>query len=201
MHGLWMNGMEMALLRRRVARCGFDIYQFRYPSLRKSPRENAIALNTFLQTVPAEVIHLVAHSLGGIIVLHLFDAFPQQKPGRVVMISTPIRGSGIAKQLYRSPLWRRFLGRSIEGGLLGDAPRWRSDRELGMLAGTKGLGMGLVVTRGKLEKPNDGTVALSSTCSSGLKAHKAVPYSHIGILFASPVARAVCRFLQHGSFD
>ena len=94
-----------------------------------------------------------------------------------------------------------LLGRSTERGLLGDAPRWQSDRELGMLAGTRGFGLCKLVMLGKLQQPNDGTVRLAATCSSGVKDHRAMPYSHHGMLFARPVAQAVCQFLQTGSFN
>jgi len=198
-HGIWMKGAEMVLLRRRVAACGYEVHQFSYASLARAPRENAEALNRFLQTLEAKVIHLVAHSLGGIVVLHLFDAFPRQKPGRVVMLGSPIRGSRVAQQMATS-WWRHLLGRSIERGLLGDVPRWRAAHELGMLAGTRSMGIGNLFTLGKLEKPNDGTVSLVNTCSRRIAAHQSVPYSHMGLLVARPVATAVCHFLRHGHF-
>jgi pimeloyl-ACP methyl ester carboxylesterase len=169
--------------------------------MRRSPQENAVHLNKYLQGIPANVIHLVAQSLGGIVVLHLFDQYPQQKPGRVVMLGTPIRGSQAAQKLAASRWLQHLLGRSVERGLLGDAPRWQSDRELGMIAGTAGFGMGKLITLGKLQQPNDGTVRLAATCSSGIKDHLALPYSHTGMIFARRVAKAVCRFLHSGVFE
>lgn len=200
-HGIWMTGAEMVLLRRRLSQCGFDCFNFRYQSLRRSPRENAISLNKFLQTIQADTVHLVAHSLGGIVLLHLFDKYPQQKPGRVVMLGTPIRGSEVAQKLVSTRWLGHLLGRSTVRGLLGDSPRWQADREVGMIAGTEGLGIGRIVMMGKLNEPNDGTVQLDSTCSSNFKDHIALPYSHHGMLFASPVAKAVCQFLHTGMFN
>lgn len=200
-HGIWMTGAEMLLLRRRLGQCGFDCYSYRYQSLRRTPRENATHLNHYLQSIQAEVIHLVAHSLGGIVLLHLFDQYPQQKPGRVVMLGTPIRGSEVAQKMAASKWQQHLLGRSVDRGLLGDAPRWQADRELGMIAGTEGFGVGKLIMLGKLPEPNDGTIGLAATCSSGLKDHVAMPFSHHGMLFARPVATAVCRFLQTGRFD
>ena len=200
-HGIWMTGAEMILLRRRLSQCGFECFNFRYQSLRRTPRENAVNLNSYLQSIPADVIHLVAHSLGGIVLLHLFDKYPQQKPGRVVMLGTPIRGSEVAQKMLSSRWQQHLLGRSVDKGLLGDAPRWRSDRELGMIAGTEGFGLGKLVMLGKLQQPNDGTIRLDATYSNGIKEHAALPYSHHGMLFARPVAQAVCQFLQTGSFN
>lgn len=200
-HGIWMTGAEMFLLRRRLSQCGFDCFNYRYKSLRRTPRENATNLNTYLQTIQAEVVHLVAHSLGGIVLLHLFDQYPQQKPGRVVMLATPISGSEAAQKVASSQWLQHLLGRSIERGLLGDAPHWQSERELGMIAGTQGFGLGKLIMLGKLQQPNDGTIRLDATCSNEIKDHMALPYSHHGMLFARPVAKAVCRFLQSGCFE
>ena len=200
-HGIWMTGAEMLLLRRRLNQCGFDCYSYRYQSLRRAPRENATRLDQYLQSIRADVVHLVAHSLGGIVVLHLYEQFPRQKPGRVVMLGTPIRGSQAAQKMASSRWLQHLLGRSVERGLLGDAPRWQADRDLGMIAGTEGFGVGKLITLGKLQQPNDGTVRLAATCSSGIKDHLALPYSHSGMIFARPVATAVCRFLQTGKFD
>jgi pimeloyl-ACP methyl ester carboxylesterase len=200
LHGIWMVGAEMSLLRHRVERCGFETCQFRYQSLRKTPRENAAALNGFLHRIDADIIHLVGHSLGGIVILHLFRHFPDQKPGRVVMLGTPVQGSQVADQVQDTGWMKPVLGRATEQGLLGDAPRWESTRELGMIAGTKGIGVGLLLTRGRLPQPHDGTVRLEATQTSGLTDHLAVPYTHSGMLFARPVAQAVCQFLKTGQF-
>lgn len=199
-HGVWMTGAEMSVLRHRVRDCGYRVVQFRYPSVRRTPRENARALNAFLRRIDAPVIHLVAHSLGGIVVLHLFDAFPEQKPGRVVLIGTPVRGSAAARELARHPWLRPLLGASLQQGLLGDAPRWRGDRDLGIIAGTRGLGVGVVLTAGRLPEPNDGTVELDATRTAGVTDRLELPHGHNALLFVKETAEAVCRFLATGRF-
>jgi ABC-type methionine transport system ATPase subunit len=70
-----------------------------------------------------------------------------------------------------------------------------------LIAGNRGIGVGTFIMLGKLEKPNDGTVAVSETDVSLLKEHLQAPYSHFGILLARPVAQAVASFLRHGRFD
>ena len=200
-HGLWLTGLEMSLLRRRTRQCGFACYQFRYHSLIATPAHSAARLNEFLRDIDADVIHLVAHSLGGIVVLHLFAADPQQKPGHIVLLGSPVNGSSVALAMNRNPLMRALLGRSTQQGLLGNVPRWKGARELGMIAGTRGPGLGTFLTLGKLTKPNDGTVVVRETTTSGISCHLQVPYSHFTMLFAEPVARAVCRFLRSGNFS
>jgi len=198
-HGIWVNGLEQALLRRRVRACGHDCRQFRYHSLLHTPQQNAVRLQVFLERLDADVVHLVAHSLGGIVLLHLFDRFPDQRPGRVLMLGTPLNGSSLARKIHRFAPARPLLGRAVERGLLGDAPRWKGMRPLGMIAGNRGIGFGLLVLN-RLARPNDGTVCLRETVSPAVNHHLAVPYSHTQMLFVRPVAEAVCHYLAQGRF-
>ncbi len=198
-HGIWMVGLEMIWLRHNIRRCGFECHQFFYHSLVNTPQASADKLNQYLKSIDADIIHLVAHSLGGIVVLHLFEQEPMQKPGRVLMMGTPLNGSEIARRLYSLVLTRPLLGRSVVRGLLGDHPPWKETRELGMIAGTKGIGLGNLLFGG-LEPPSDGTVALRETRSPEVTAHLSVPYSHAGMLWSRSVAQAVCRFLRAGDF-
>jgi pimeloyl-ACP methyl ester carboxylesterase len=198
-HGIWMIGLEMIPLHRNLQRCGLECHQFFYRSLINAPQLNAARLDRFLRKIDADIIHLVAHSLGGIVVLHLFEQAPLQKPGRVVMMGTPLNGCEIARRLHRLVITRPLLGRSVVRGLLGDRPAWKAPRELGMVAGTKGIGMGSLVFGG-LESPSDGTVRVSETCSPEVNAHLCVPFSHAGMLWSPEVAAAICRFLRSGDF-
>lgn len=198
-HGIWMIGLEMHWLKRNLRRCGFECHQFFYRSLMRAPQINAGRLNQYLKAIDADIIHLVGHSLGGIVVLHLFEQEPIQKPGRVVMMGTPLGGSEIAKRLHRLVITRPLLGRSVVRGLLDDQPRWKETRELGMIAGTHGVGLGTLLFGG-LEPPSDGTVRLCETRSPEVNVHLSVPYSHAGMLWSSRVTDAVCQFLKSGNF-
>jgi len=198
-HGIWMTGLEMGVLRSRITQCGFKTLQFHYRSLLLTPEENAARLNQFLLTLKADMIHLVAHSLGGLVVTHLFDQFPIQRPGRIVMLGTPLKGSATAHAFNAFMPTRPLLGRSTLRGLLGDRPRWKGLRELGVIAGNRGIGIGQLMF-GKLPQPNDGTVALDETRSTEVNRHLTVPHSHFGMIYSKDVAEAVCHFLKDGEF-
>lgn len=197
-HGIWMTGLEMLPLQRRLRQEGFEAHIFRYHSLIWPPARNARCLNDYLQTLDADIVHLVAHSLGGLVLLHLFNGYPEQRPGRVLMLCSPLQGSHTARRLSRYFFTRPFLGRSIERGLLGDAPRWKGQRKLIMIAGDRGLGIGRIV--GGLPRPNDGTVSVDETESDAVNLHLRVPYSHFGMLIAHNVQDTVVACLR-GSFD
>ena len=203
-HGIWMNGWDMSLLRHRINKAGFKTAQFSYASVTKSPQLNTQCLQQFLTSLPNNSvkqtkIHLVAHSLGGLLVRQLFHEFPKQNPGRVVTLGTPHGGSYVAKQLNKHSWGRLLLGNSLKHGLLGDAPAWESDHEIGVIAGDRGVGVGTMVTR--LPKPNDGTVVLAETLLAGMTDYKVMPINHIGLLFSKPVAEQVIEFLCNGVFS
>lgn len=198
-HGIWMTGVELWPLGHRIRQAGYEVHYFHYHSLLRSPAENSEQLNRYLQSLDVAVIHLVAHSLGGIVVTHLFDRHPAQKPGQVVMLGTPLRGSAVAHKYHRWFFTRPLLGRSTINGLLGDGPRWNRCRQLCVIAGNRGFGIGSLLPGG-LSRPNDGTVALEETQDRSLSQHLEVPYSHFGMLFARPVADAVISCLESGVF-
>jgi tetratricopeptide (TPR) repeat protein len=204
-HGLWLWGGESFLLRRRLSRgLGAECRTFSYPSVSASIDENAAALGAYLGTLRAETLHLVAHSMGGLVILKMFDllgvdarALP---PGRVVFTGSPVRGSLSAERLVRLPLGRLLLGRSGGEVLLDHSERrWTGGRQLGVIAGDRAAGMGRLL--GSLDGPSDGTVALSETDLPGASDSLRLHVSHSGMVFSREVARQVAAFLLEGRFD
>lgn len=198
-HGLWTNGWEMVWLQRRLQASGFRVYRFHYHTVECDLQENAGRLDRFLKTrVQGKNVHLVAHSLGGLVVRRLLHDFPVQRPGRVVTLGTPHQGSYVASRAGRHGLLRRMMGMSLPP-LLGEVPPWGGERELGSIAGSLSLGLGRLF-RG-LPHPNDGTVARSETVLEGAHDHLLLSASHFGLLFSRDAAHQVEHFLRHGSFD
>lgn len=197
-HGIWMNGWDMSLLRYRLRKAGFTAVQFSYRSVAESLHTNARRLQQFLDSTTADTVHIVAHSLGGLLVRQLFHEFPQQRPGRVVTLGTPHGGSFVAAQLKNHSVGRAILGKSLKDGLLGNAPEWDANLELGVIAGNRSMGVGRFLTR--LPKPNDGTVVLQETPLQGMSDYVVMPVNHTGLLFSKAVAEQVVRFLSKGAF-
>jgi pimeloyl-ACP methyl ester carboxylesterase len=193
-----MNGLEMRLLRRRLQARGYRLYQFHYRTVGRDLADNAARLNRYLvQQVEGETVHLVAHSLGGLVVRRLLHDFPAQRPGRVVTLGTPHQGSYVAGRASRRGVLRRLLGMSLPA-LLGEVPPWRADRELGSIAGSLSVGVGWLF-RG-LPRPNDGTVAAAETMLAGQRDHILLHASHVALLFSRAAAFEVDYFLRHGVF-
>ena len=199
-HGLFRNGWEMALLRLRLAAVGYRMVQFTYPTVRLSPEKNAKDLQAFIdRRVETETLHFVAHSLGGLVIRYLFHDFPKQRPGRIVTMGTPHQGSSVAAGLAHTLSGRLLLGESFEHGLSGDVPPWTKGHEIGVIAGSAGIGMGLLVTH--LSRPNDGTVAVVETYLPNATDHITIPVSHVGMLLSDEVIYQTRCFLRRGSFD
>lgn len=197
-HGLWMNGMDMSILARRIKNHGYQISHFRYNSLTKSPRENSYLLSKQIEKLDSPVIHFVCHSLGGLVIRHLFYDYPDQKPGRVVTLGTPHKPSYCAYKITRAPLGTLLLGKSVEDGLLGNVPKWTSSHDLGCIAGTLRLGLGMLVSG--VPRPNDGTVSVEETRADNMKDHAIVKVSHFGLLLSPAVSSLTTEFLSQGRF-
>ena len=198
-HGLYLNGMDMGLLRRRLEHTGFNTLRFSYHSLQNTPLENALTLQAYVEKIQSPVIHYVCHSLGGLVIRQLFHNYPEQRPGRIVTLGTPHLISSAAQRLNQSAPGRMLLGKSIKQGLLGDAPPWRNTHELGVVAGTLRLGLGMFVPG--IPRPNDGTIAVAETRLDGMTDHITLPVSHFGMLISYAVAGQTIHFLQHGRFQ
>jgi pimeloyl-ACP methyl ester carboxylesterase len=196
-HGLFMTGVDMTLLRHRVGRCGFAVRQFSYRSIRRGAPWNAARLQELLNALDAHVVHLVGHSLGGLLIRQWLHDYPDQRPGRVVTFGTPHHGSHVARRLSRCRAGRTVMGRSLPA-LLGDVPPWRGVRELGVIAGTRGIGVGWL-TPG-LARPHDGTVATDEARLEGMTDYVEIPVSHTAMLFSRRTARQICAFLTGGRF-
>jgi pimeloyl-ACP methyl ester carboxylesterase len=196
-HGLYLGPWTLRLLARRLRGAGLRAHCFGYPSVSASPGEVAERLAAYLGALAGDTVHLVAHSLGGLVLHHLFHRHRPQRPGRVVTLGTPHLGSALAVGLRERGLGR-VLGRSVEQGLLGDVPPWDATRELGVIAGSLGVGLGRLF--GRLAGPNDGTVAVAETRLPAARAHRVLPVSHTGLLVSGRVAGEVARFLTAGEF-
>jgi len=198
-HGIWMTGLEMQPLARRLRACGYRTRVFSYRSLWRPLDWNARRLVRLVRKSGPGPVHLVGHSLGGLVILQALQDCPDLVAGRVVLLGSPANGSLIAQRLYRRRWSRWLVGRSAEGGLLGDGPRWQGHTAPGVIAGTRPLGVGQLL--GGFSEQNDGTVALSETVIDAAHPAMLVRTTHTGLLFSAPVAQAVCRFLATGRFD
>jgi pimeloyl-ACP methyl ester carboxylesterase len=198
-HGLWMKGLELLPLAWSLKRAGYEVRFFRYHT-RHPLAPAAGRLAESLRGMATAPVHLVGHSLGGILLCHLAAQGGLPVNGRVLMLGTPLEPSHAAQAFGRRRIGRWMLGPHTLGALLGDRPSWPSDRPLGLIAGSRGIGLGTLVAPG-LPRPHDGTVYVRETLTPEVTQHLVVPHSHFGMLWARDVHGQALHYLRTGEFE
>jgi pimeloyl-ACP methyl ester carboxylesterase len=183
-HGLWMTGTEMRVLGGRLEESGFRVRYFRYRSWRGGLAQAADALREFVEATEGERVHLVGHSLGGVVIAKMLEEAPLSRPGRVAMLGSPMGGSAAARSLSRRRVGRWLVGGVIREGIVEHAPKWPGGRELLVVAGDIPLGSGLLLG---LHKPHDGVIRVEETRVEGAR-RVTVRASHVGLLLSRKVA-------------
>jgi len=200
-HGLWYGRPGMLRLARRLRKHGWACELFGYSSVFSAPDSNVKRLAervAGLQDQDDAPLHLVGHSLGGLVILKMLaDWHTELDGGRVVLLGSPLNGSAVARRMLGNRLLKPWVGRAaklLDAGL-DDLP---GDREVAAIAGTSSLGVGRLFA--DLEKPHDGTVTVAETKVPDLADHLELPVSHTGLVFSRQVAEAVDGFLRSGRF-
>lgn len=197
-HGYAVTGAVMLPLAVRLRRRGYRAVTLTWHDHLADLRTNAERLARFCAAQPGERIHFVGHSLGGLLVLRMANDFPDPRTARIVLMGTPYRGSHVADWFAQRSLWRPFIARSVLRGIVTDRPRWSGTPELGVIAGTGGIGAGRLVPG--LPQPNDGMVALAEALVPDAPTI-VLPHSHTALLASRDAARQVAVFLATGRFD
>lgn len=200
-HGLWMPGDESLLLRRRLAQeFGLTLQSLRYSAAYSTMEAITARLDQTVRELATPVLHLVGHSLGGLVIHRFLERFPDQPPGRVVFLGTPCVASRAAQQAARFAPIAHLMGQPVGQELLKEQERrWTHARPLGIVAGTQPLGVGQLLAA--FDEDNDGTVAVSETRMPGLTDHITLPVSHLGMLMSARVAHETGLFLTQGHFS
>lgn len=197
-HGLWYGAVSLRLMARRLESKGFESHCFSYPTVRRSIAESARSLHRYARGLNAATLDFVGHSLGGLVILRMLDEYGGLPDGRVVLLGSPVSGSAVARRLADWPVARGLIGRSgtiLKTGFA-HAP---SGRETGILAGTRGMGLGRAIER--LDRPHDGTVSVAETRLPGSADQLQLSVSHTGLVLSARVADETAAFLKTGRFS
>lgn len=206
LHGLGRTRRSMRTLAAAASRAGYATYAPGY----RSRRWSMAAIVTYLAPRIAgfaaqrdSPLHIVTHSLGGLIARSLILEHRPAQLGRVVMLAPPNAGSEIADLLFRTRLNRLFLGpvgpqlrtaRLIEDELL----LGKVDFDLGIIAGSRPLDP--LFPRLIVPRPNDGKVTVAATQIEGMADHIVLPASHTLMMYNHRVVSQTIAFLNEGRF-
>ena len=179
---------------------GYACHSFGYRTVGSSMAPVLEQLTAFVSRIEADRLHFVGHSLGGIVLHRYFESIRELPPGRVVLLGSPTVRSKTAERVGKLPVLRTLVGRMVIEELVTPTGtrEWRSERELGLIAGSRPLGLGRFFAR--FDEDCDGTIGVSETKLPGHTAHLTLPVSHMGMLVSAAVASQVGEFLSTGAF-
>lgn len=196
-HGLWNRGWSMAAMAKRLRARGHRVEVFSYPTRDDCLAGHADELHTFLNEHKTGELHLVGHSMGGLVILNMLSRYDDLPPGRIVLMGTPVKGSGVVKRLEKLPGQKLLFGKARDN-LLQGFQHIPLEHETGMIRGTRALGLGRMT--GKRDEPNDGSVSVSETELDGLKDSVELAVAHSEMLVSAAVVEQVEQFLLYGKF-
>lgn len=200
-HGLWMSGLQLTVIKRRLESDGsLRALQFSYPTLAGTMSDHVRRLIDCARAHGGKRLHFVGHSLGGLVILRALQVTDDLPPGRAVLLGSPLQGSRTAQSFARLPFGRALLGGALTEECIDCSPReWSGRRDVGVIAGSMRMGVGRLFTR--LDPEHDGTVMVEETRLPGARDHIVVAASHTGLLLSAEVAKQTKHFLEHGVFE
>ena len=148
-----------------------------------------------------KTIHFVTHSLGGILVRKYFKDNPQERLGRVVMLSPPNQGSEVVDRIGHWTLFKWINGPA--GGQLGTGPDSVPNSlgpvsfELGVITGDRSINW---INSSMIKGNDDGKVSVEHSKVEGMDDHVVVHTSHPYVMKNRKVIALAARFLESGSF-
>ena len=207
LHGIGRGASSMAPLSARLAAAGYRPLNLDYPSRSRDLAGLADWLQArvgpWCERIDGRV-HLVGHSMGGLVARAFVARHRPLWLGRLVMLAPPNQGSEIADLLAGSRAYRAVFGPA--GAQLGtrrdpatSALLGRPDSfEVGIVAGSRALDL---AGWAYLPKPNDGKVSVAATRLEGMTDHVVVPATHTFITRHPAAIRATLAFLRDGRFE
>lgn len=202
-HGLGRTRRSMRPVENYLRERGYEVANIGYPS-RKMPIE-ALAEQVGAEirarcAGPERRVHVVTHSLGGILLRCYLKDHEIPNLGRVVMLGPPNQGSAVADVLSKGGFLRAVMGpAAAQLGTTGVPAQLGPVKfELGVIAGSASW---VPFVSRVLAKPHDGLVSVESAQVEGMRDLLVVPRSHTFLMRDAEVLRQVECFLRDGKFD
>ncbi len=200
-HGFLGSSNDMADLQTAFDEAGYETitpdFATRVGSI--ETLANHVFGNALLEAKDAQTIHIVTHSMGGLLARSYLENHDIPKLERMVMLAPPNHGSEVAGELSQYSIYRQFSGPAgVELGALNLTPEKVGDYELGIIAGTASVNP---IFSPILPGPDDGYVALESTPLKGMNDFITVPTSHGFITKNESSIAETLYFVENGAFD
>lgn len=208
LHGLagshW-NWLGMSAL---LQRNGYHVLAANYPSRAQTIEQSAqviVSALTACQQQHAAPVHLVGHSLGGLLIRQYLQQYGDAGIGRVVMLGTPNHGTELSDQVSAPWPHERAIA-----SWLGPAVAQLNTRPDGFIAQLAEPSVPTGIIAGYLtptpwlnrrfNTANDGLVAVYSTRLTRMQDFILLPLVHANLPFNVDAQRQTVWFLKTGQF-
>lgn len=206
-HGIASNRFMLFPLATRLRRAGFATRLYGYPSMWWSNRKYGTRLATYLRRIAPKYdrVHLVVHSMGGIVARCAFTEELPDNLGRVVQIAPPNQGSHAATRLtvdstdttWAATAWNQLVVRPHR--LLSPTLRELTDLPDSFVNQLGPAPAGIDI--GVLAASNDRVLYPEQTHLEGEADYHIVQGWHTSVLWTQETAQQTAQFLKTGRFS
>lgn len=207
LHGLSRSKHSMGKMEQALVDAGYSTANINYPSRTMKIQDLApLAMNKGIQACAskgASTIHIVTHSMGGILARYYLAKNELTQLGHLVQLAPPNKGSLLTDQL-RKEQWYKWLtgpagqqlGTGKDGipGLLGAV-----DYSTGVIAGDEHSPVDNWLSE-LIPGTDDGKVSVDHAKVDGMTDFIVLPYTHISIMKEDEVIQQTLFFLYKGRF-
>jgi len=205
LHGLARTARSMSPLAKFLGHHGYLVVNQGYPSTR-APIEQLAAPAVGegfaqLASLGAESMHVVTHSMGGILLRSALHKSRPAELGRVVMLSPPNQGSELVDALARFRWFCMIFG---PAGCQLNTKREGLPQQLGSVDFSLGIIIGNRPAMGLkyfFPGPNDGKVSVERAQVAGMRDFLVLPCGHSMIMRKKNVQQQILHFLEKERFQ
>ena len=205
LHGMGRTGISMRAIAAALRASGIPTLSPWY-GLRRSMPEIVAYLHPRITAFAAAhpgPLHIVTHSLGGLVARAYITAYRPPALGRVVMLAPPNAGSALADFVFDLGLDNLIFG-PVGPHLRTTRPEEHEtqlgciDFDLGIIAGDRRLDP--IIAPFFFTTANDGKVAVEATRIDGMADHIVLPVQHTFMVQDAAVIAQIRAYLATGAF-
>ncbi len=204
LHGVCGNERHMEHIERSLQKIGYRVHNIKYSSRYNDAIKvtKEILPNVRFIARDYNKLHLIGHSLGGLIIRSILTDYKPINLGKVIQIAPPNQGSKLANIFKNRWIYKKIYGKASKDLIpkssflsgLEQTPSY----ELGIIAGNS---FNLLAHCLLKFKPNDSRITVEETFLDSAKDHIVININHNQILRSRETLKQIRNFLIDGVFE